>query len=73
MAKNFVDEVMEGRKWIGSAKGRMKKLTTEQRLNCLDKGGYDPDDYVSLTVPGEAKSIKELMDRYEKGRPSPIQ
>ena len=62
------------RKWIGSAKGGGNKLTREEYFACDDVlGEYDPDDYVSLTVPGQSKSIKELMDRYEKGRPSPIQ
>jgi len=61
-------------KWIGSANGRCKKLTREERFSADDvKGEYDPDDWVSLTVPGQSKSIKELMDRYEKGRPSPVQ
>lgn len=65
---------MGDRKWIGSSKGRCKKLTIEQMMKADDvKGEYDPDDYVSITVPGQSKSIKELMDRYEKGRPSPIQ
>ena len=29
------------------------------------------EDVTSKTVPGQSISIKELMDRYEKGRPIP--
>ena len=67
-------ELRQGNKrWIGSCE-KGNKLTVEDTYEASDiKGKYDPDDYVSLTVPGQSKSIKELMDRYEKGRPSPIQ
>lgn len=33
--------------------------------------GYEEDQVVSKTVPGQAISVKELMERYEKGRPIP--
>jgi len=63
---------MGNRKWIGSAQGMSKYLTTEEVKSADDvKGTYDPDDHVSKTVPGQSKSISELMDRYEKGRPNP--
>jgi hypothetical protein len=62
-------------KWVRSTDLREKAIkvpTTEEMYGCDDViGEYDPDDYVSLTVPGESKSIKELIDRYEKGRPIP--
>jgi hypothetical protein len=62
-------------KWVRSTDLREKAInvpTKEEKFACSDvKGEYDPEDYVSLTVPGESKSIKELMDRYEKGRPLP--
>jgi hypothetical protein len=33
---------------------------------------YDPGTvFEQLTVPGQALTIKELMERYEKGRPIP--
>ena len=32
---------------------------------------YQKDSTKSITVPGQSVTIKELMDRYEKGRPIP--
>jgi len=62
------------RVWIGTGKGPDKRLTKEETLSCDDVlGTYNPEDYKSITVPGQSKSIKELMDRYEKGRPVPTE
>ena len=43
-----------------------------------DKEGLMPESYpkdstLSITIPGQALTIKEIMDRYEKGRPIPAQ
>lgn len=33
--------------------------------------GYKEKDCVKKTVPGQAMTVKEIMTRYEKGRPIP--
>ena len=68
-------ELRQGEKrWIGTTYKSDVKLTPEQRCNADDIiKKYDADDYKSLTVPGQSKTIKELMDRYEKGRPIPTE
>jgi len=64
-------ELRQGdKRWIGTCyKGNT--LTTKEKCDASDVKDYNPDDYVSLTVPGQSKSISELMERYEKGRPTP--
>lgn len=47
------------------------------RVNSSNKEELMPETYPkystkSITVPGQAQTIKELMDRYEKGRPIPV-
>lgn len=68
-----VKELRHGDKgrWIGST-NKGKKLSRIETHAADDMPDYNPDDHVSLTVPGQSKTIKELMDRYEKGRPSPV-
>lgn len=67
-------EKRQGEKmWIGSCH-RGNKLTKKETLECDDvKRTYNAEDYKSITVPGQSKTIKELMDRYEKGRPIPTE
>jgi len=67
-------EMRQGNKrWIGSTNGCTVQLTTEEIYSADDwKLKWDPDDWKSTTVPGQSKTIKELMDRYEKGRPVPV-
>lgn len=36
-----------------------------------EKYGYTEEQVVSKTTPGQAISVKDLMERYEKGRPIP--
>lgn len=66
-------EIRQGNKrWVGSTYGTTEKPSKEEICNATDiTQQYDPEDYESTTVPGQSKSIKELMDRYEKGRPLP--
>lgn len=60
-------------RWIGSTNKSNVKLSKLDRLECEDlKQRWTADDLKSLTVPGQSKSIKEMMDRYEKGRPNPV-
>lgn len=33
--------------------------------------GYKEKDCIKKTVPGQAMTVKEIMTRYEKGRPIP--
>lgn len=68
-------ELRQGNKrWIGSGNKADAKLTVAETLAADDiRKKYNEDDYKSLTVPGQSKSIKELMDRYEKGRPIPTE
>jgi len=66
------DKVWRGCCNNGIYNGNFKKLTREQICDAEDvKEVYDADNYKSLTVPGQSKSISELMERYEKGRPTP--
>lgn len=36
-----------------------------------EKYGYTEDAVVKITVPGQSVSVKEILNRYEKGRPIP--
>jgi len=58
------------KRWVGTTH-KQKTLTREETCQATDTKQYNPEDYVSLTVPGQSKSISELMERYEKGRPTP--
>jgi len=57
-------------RWIGTC-NRGNTLTKKQTGAATDCKNYNAEDYKSLTVPGQSKSISELMERYEKGRPTP--
>lgn len=62
-------ELRQSTRWIGSGK-KGKKTSVEDTLNA-DDFNIKPEKFEKLVVPGQSKSIKEMMDRYEKGRPNP--
>ena len=47
------------------------KVTWDQKRADPEKYGLTEEAVALKTVPGQSVSIKELMDRYEKGRPIP--
>lgn len=50
---------------------RVDKVTWKQKKDDPEKYGFTENDVKLHTVPGQAISIKELINRYAKGRPIP--
>jgi hypothetical protein len=57
----------------------MYEVFNWQNVDRKDRIAKIKEDYKELfgnpgvTVPGQAVSIKQIMDRYEKGRPVPVE
>lgn len=49
------------------------KRYTKQELYDTFPEKYPPGSLESITVPGQAVTVKQLMERYEKGRPVPVE
>lgn len=45
--------------------------TWDQIRNDPEKYGYSESDVEVKTIPGQSMTVKELMQRYKKGRPIP--
>lgn len=56
--RNHQDHVMEKNDWYD--------IKTNPQ-----KYGYTEDDVKIVTVPGQSQTVKEIVSRYEKGRPIP--
>jgi len=52
---------------------RNRKSYKDRIKDKPENEGRRPDQLETKVVPGQAISIKELMDRYEKGRPIPVE
>jgi hypothetical protein len=63
-------EMRQSTRWIGSTK-KGKKLSKLDQFKADDTEELDEAKFAKLTVPGQSKSVTEMMDRYEKGRPIP--
>ena len=50
---------------------KAKKVTWSEIRENPEKYGYTEESVKLQTVPGQAVSIKEIMKRYENGRPQP--
>lgn len=71
--KNLIDRQAEqGHKIMSPALAKRIKVKVPwgERLEKLPH--YSAEGMLKLTTPGQSKSIKELHDRYEKGRPNAI-
>jgi len=65
---------MKGKRWLtGDTYTTQKEKVYWKDYEEVFPEEYPKDSTVSLTVPGQAISIKNLMDRYEKGRPIPVE
>lgn len=65
---------MNGKKW----QHHSTYLARRVKVKPHEKEELQPEDYPkdstkSITVPGQSQTIKELMQRYEKGRPIPVE
>ena len=52
---------------------KRKRIDHNEIAKDPEKYGLKPEELEEKTVPGQAISIKELKDRYEKGRPEPVE
>jgi len=62
---------MNGKRWIDSDYRLERKKELKYSCTSARKHHATADELKSITVPGQTKSIKEMMKRYEQGRPIP--
>lgn len=65
---------MKGQNWFNPHEYGEKRLRVKpSEKETLLEEDFPKDSTKSITVPGQAITIKDLMDRYAKGRPIPVE
>jgi len=67
-------KTLEGSKWVTSrTKNTMGALTGTWKQKKADpkKYGLTAEDVKLITIPGQAITVKEILERHRKGRPQP--
>ena len=65
---------MKGKRWFTPYQYQQNKVKLHWTMKEeLYPEIYPPGSHKSITTPGQAISLKDLMDRYEKGRPQPVE
>jgi hypothetical protein len=82
MAKQTLEQLRRNdpsKKWLKTQESRKNPNLSGAKLAELHKDhekltGFSVQDYkAKVTEPGQSKSIGEMLDRYEKGRPLPTE